>query len=374
MIKYLTRVPFLGLILVFVISISGCQRLSGEHSANFKGWKRVPIEYARGFAIFHNGKFTRVVVYNPWGKGKPLASFVLVKGRPKKGQIHVPLNKVGVFSATQLDAMKQLGLLDKVIGVSDIRYLNNKEIKKRYSEHKVEELAAGGNYFVEKILETAPHALFYSPYNSGQQLPSALASIPAIPFMDYMEPSPLGRAEWIKFTAVFFGKEKMADSIFNEIKTKYLKLKKLTKNIKNRPTVFSGKYYSGQWYVPGGNSYIAQIFHDAGANYVWKDIPKQGSFPLDFETVFKTAHNADFWRIIGTFGAIPSYAELAKENELFTQFKAFKEHHVIYCNPGQTAYFETSPLQPQIILADFIKAFHPELLPHYKPRYYKILP
>jgi iron complex transport system substrate-binding protein len=372
--RYISRLSLWGWMVVTALCLSGCHSNATKQTTRTVTKKEVPVEYAKGFAIFHEPDYTKVVVYNPWEKGKVLASFELVKGKPQKGQIAVPLDRVAIFSATQLDAMRKLGLLNKVIGVSDVKYLKNKEILKRYAEHKVTELYENGNFFVEKIVETQPHALFYSPFNAQQKMPAVLSSIPAIPFLDYMEPDPLGRAEWIKFTAVFFGKESQADSIFNRIKTEYLNLKALAAHVKYRPTVFSGKYYAGQWYVPGGDSYFAKIFRDAGGDYLWKDVPRQSSFPLDFEAVFKKAQNADFWRITGTFGVKASYAELANENQLFTKFNAFKKHHIIYCDPEKTAYFETSPLAPQILLADFIKAFHPELLPDYQPRYYKILP
>ena len=369
----LRRCSFLAWILL-MSGLVGCHSNSAKQNARVESIKGNSVEYAKGFAIFPHPDYTKVVVYNPWEKGKLLASFELVKGHPQKGQLQVPLNKVAIFSATQLDAMRKLGLLDNIMGVSDVKYLKNKEILKRYAEHKVVELSQNGDFFIEKIIEMQPHAIFYSPFNAVQKIPAVLSSIPVIPFLDYMEPSPLGRAEWIKFTAVFFGREKQADSIFNDIKTQYLKLKVLAQNVKSRPTVFSGKYYDGQWYVPGGESYFARIFRDAGGDYLWKDIPKQSSFPLDFEAVFKKAQNADFWRITGTYNVTPSYAELAGENQLYTKFSAFNKHHIIYCDPEKTAYFETSPLAPQIVLADFIKAFHPELLPDYHPGYYKILP
>lgn len=372
--NYVRKLTLLLMGTMLSVLVGGCHLNSAKQDTGIVDQTETSVEYAKGFAIFHYPDYTKVVVFNPWEKGKLLASFELVKKNPQKGQILVPLNNVAIFSATQLDAMRKLGLLDKVMGVSDVKYLKNEEILKRYAEKKVTELAQNGDFFVEKILETAPHALFYSPFNAQQKMPAVLSSITAIPFLDYMEPSPLGRAEWIKFTAAFFGKEKQADSIFNQIKTQYLKLKELAAHVKYRPTVFSGKYYDGQWYVPGGDSYFARIFKDAGGDYLWKDVPRQASFPLDFEAVFKRAQNADFWRITGTFGVNPSYTELADENHLFTKFRAFQKHHIIYCNPEKTAYFETSPLAPQILLADFIKAFHPELLPGYQPGYYKILP
>ncbi|MBN2615206.1 MAG: ABC transporter substrate-binding protein [Bacteroidales bacterium] len=366
---------FYGFLLIAVMAIlfAGCHQNEKKKSTghSISEWKN-QIQYARGFALFREGAKTKVIVYSPWEKGTVLDSFVLVKHPPAKGEIQVPLNRVAVFSVTQLNALQKLGLLDAVVGVSDVKYIKNEEIQKRYARHQIAQLAVEGNFFVEKILETHPQAMFYSPYQGSASLSPALSSIQAIPFLDFMEANPLGRAEWIKFTAAFFGKEKTADSIFNHISKAYLKLKKLADTVKYRPTVLSDKFYDGQWYVPGGDSYIATLFRDAGADYVWKNVRKQGSFPLDFESVYKKAGHADFWRILGSYGEKASYPALANENKLYTKFKAFRLHHIIYCK-AESGYFEKGSLEPQVLLADFIKAFHPELLPHYKPHYYKIL-
>lgn len=361
------------LILGVILLIAGCFQPEKKKATNSSASHvENQVKYAKNFALFREGEKTKIIVYSPWEKGKILASFVLVKHHPGKGEIQVPLKRVAVFSVTQLNALQKLGLLDVVVGVSDVKYIQNKEIQKRYANHRIGQLAVEGSFFVEKILATHPQAMFYSPYQGSASLSPALSSIQAIPFLDFMETNPLGRAEWIKFTAAFFGKEQEADSIFQHISSAYLKLKKLTDSVKFRPTVLSDKFYDGQWYVPGGDSYIATLFHDAGASYVWKDVRKQGSFPLDFESVYKKAGNADYWRILGSYGERATYQALAKENKLYTKFKAFRMHHVIYCK-AESGYFEKGSLEPQIILADYIKAFHPELLPGYKPHYYKIL-
>ncbi len=372
-----TTFRFLQAITIFLFMIflfSACGRIPEKNSIKTATNSKSAVKYATGFKIYHDNHQTRIVVFDPWHKGKIMANFVLVKGKAAKGQIHIPLNSVAVFSATQLNAIDQLGMLDRVMGISEATYVKNKTIRNLLKQHKITELAAGGNYYVEKILEEPPQAIFFSPYQSSQSLPVALSDIQAIPYLDFMENSPLGRAEWIKFTAVFFGKEKQADSLFRDIEQHYLNLKNLVGNPQQRPTVFSDKYFNGQWYLPGGKSYVAQLFKDAGADYIWKNNPERASFPLDFETVFAKAQQADFWRIVGTFGSKASYVALASENKLYTHFKAFKQHHILYCDPETTAYFEKSPLEPQFVLADFIKAFHPDLLPDYKPHYYKILP
>jgi len=369
-------VGLLPLLVPLMMIFDGCHYAnpSIKHASKPTADSSSLLSYAKGFAIFHEKHQTRVVVYDPWQKGKVLAQYYLVKGRPGKGQIHIPLNKAAVFSATQLDALDRLDLLSHVMGVSEATYIKNKSVQKLLKQHKITELAASENYYIEKIIEKAPQAIFFSPYQGHQSLPTALSSILAIPYLDFMESSPLGRAEWIKFTAAFFGKQALADSLFNRVEKQYNALLQLTDSVSYRPTVFSDKYFNGQWYIAGGRSYIARLFRDAGADYIWKDNKQRGSFPLDFETVFTKAQHADFWRIVGTFGAKPSYTALASENKLYTNFKAYRLHHILYCDPEATAYFETSPLEPQEILADFIKAFHPGLLPHYKPHYYKILP
>jgi iron complex transport system substrate-binding protein len=354
--------------------LPGCANRQNKPVQKSKPDATIAIKYAKGFAVFDDNSKTKVVIYNPWKKKKTvLKTFILVKGRAKKGEIRVPLDSAAVFSATQLNGLQMLHLLNKVTGISEARFISSPEIKKRLAEGGMVEMAAGGHYFIETILKHRPQAIFYSPFEGNAELPRTLSTLRGIPYPDYTETSPLGRAEWIKFTALFFGKEKTADSLFRVIEKKYLALKKLTDTVQRRPTLLAGKFFNGQWFVPGGKSYIARIFQDAGADYLWKDDNHTASFPLNFETIFKKAGQADYWRLIGTFGSTPSYRQIADENHLYTRFKAFKEHHIIYCDPQQTAYFERSAMQPQWILADFIKALHPQLLPHYQPKFYHIL-
>lgn len=360
---------------LFFISLlltSCVNNVEKETAHNSRGEKYI-LKYASGFSVTGKNGKTVVKVFDPWNKGKVMAKFVLTEGKASKGEIHVPLDSIAVFSATQLNALEKLGKLDAVTGVSDIKYINNKRVRQLIDNGRILEMAAGGTFFTEKIIETKPKAVFYSPFENSKPLPPVLKSLLFIPYLDYTEQNPLGRAEWIKFAALFTGTGKRADSIFNEIERKYDSLKKLVKYNGNTPTVFSGKFFNGQWYVPGGKSYFAQLFKDAGACYVFDYIEKSASVPLDFETVWQKAKDADYWRIAEYSAQTTGYDMLAKENGLYTKFKAFKNRHVIYCNIKKTEYFEKSPLEPYVVLSDFIKAFHPQLLPYYKPVYYKLL-
>ncbi len=360
--------------LLLTLAIQSCSSLSTRKEAIASKVENGNIEFAKGFGISSQGGKTLVTVFDPWHKGRILAEFVLTKGKAAKGEIHIPMDSVAIFSATQLNCISKLHLLNAIMGVSDSRYLQNKNILRSIAAGRITEMASGGTYFTEKILKLKPKVIFYSPYENSRPLPPALAKMLFIPYLDYMESDPLGRAEWIKFSAAFFDMGNTADSIFDKIAQKYTHLKKLTDTLTYLPTVFSDKYFGGRWYVAGGKSYVARLFADAGADYLWKNLDKEGSIPFDFETVYQKAANADYWRIVGTFGSEPSYKTLAAENELYTGFKAFRIKHIIYCDPQTTAYFEQSPLEPQIVLADFIKAFHPKLLPDYQPKYFKILP
>ncbi len=334
------------------------------------------VQFARGFDIYQWEGITRLVIYHPQKSGELYGEYYLAdvemtsRFRDTSHMITLPLKDVAVFSSTQLSAFIKLGELGKVKGISEAAYIIDPEVRKRMQQDSIIELAGSGHFFVEKTLEVNPGLVFISPYNLEEQHALELTGIPLIPFFDFFETDPLGRAEWIRFTAAFCGKEEWADSIFGHTVDVYRSYARLADEVTKKPTVFSDKYFNGQWFIPGGQSYIARLFADAGADYLWKEDSHKASFPLDYESVFERAHDADFWRIIGSYGDIATYESLAAENELYKHFKAFQNRKVIYCDAEQTAYFENSPLEPEIVLADLIKAFHPELLPDYKPKYY----
>ena len=139
------------------------------------------------------------------------------------------------------------------------------------------------------------------------------------------------------------------------------------------PTVASGRQIRDGWYIVGGQSYLAQIFEDAGAEYVMADNDDSGGTTLDFEEAFAKSVNADFWQIDGAYDGDYTLATLENEDPRYAHMNAFKRQQVLFCNLSRTPYRELSPVEPHILLADFVKAFHPELLPHYTPKYYNLI-
>lgn len=337
------------------------------------------VKYANGFDLFQKDSITKVVVYHPELSSVVIGTYYIASAEiaeqynDSKYFFRTSLDSVALFSATQINAFEKLGLLGKIVGVSESGYIKNSFVREQIVQGKIRELAGSGDFYVETTMMLNPSVIFYSPYKVIEAHPLDVTGIPLIPFYDYHETDPLGRAEWIKFSAVFFGLYNEADSIFKNIVNQYNQYKTYAEAATDKPTVFSDKYFNGQWYIPGGQSYIAKMLADAGSDYLWKDDLQKASFPLDYEVVFQRASNADYWRIVGSYDDIPSYKALQNENGLYSHFKAFKERKVIWCDAEETEYFEKSPLEPHVVLADLIKAFHPGLLPDHQPKYYQLL-
>jgi iron complex transport system substrate-binding protein len=188
----------------------------------------------------------------------------------------------------------------------------------------------------------------------------------------------LGQAEWIRFVGMFIGKEHEADSIFAGIESRYNTLKeKVSQCMSNSedslPTVFSGEMHGGNWYAVGGKNSLAQIFRDAGAQYVF-DNDDTGGVNIEFEQMYAAAANADYWRILNSFEGDFSYDALKSSEPRNELFRAFKEKKVIYCNMKRTPYYEKSPVMPDVLLSDLVAIFHPELMPaDYAPTFYRML-
>lgn len=197
--------------------------------------------------------------------------------------------------------------------------------------------------------------------------------IPLVPHLGYKEMTPLGQAEWIKFIAMFIGREEQANNEFAAIEKRYNELKEAVSAREKRPVVFSGEMRGGNWYAVGGKSFLAQLFKDAGADYFLKDDSRSGGVTLDYETVYSQAESAQFWRIVNSYSGKFSYDALRSEDSRYADFRAFRNKGVIYCNMREKPFYESMPVEPEVILADFIHVFHPEVLPDYIPKYYGLL-
>jgi iron complex transport system substrate-binding protein len=342
-----------------------------------KDTQLLPLEYAKGFQIEENESEKILKIYTLNDDKKQAEVFHLIGAQnqcsPKDANvIPVPCKRIICLSSTQLTYFFALDDIDDIVAINSSRHLFHEEMNQRIEKHLVKQIGKEGHFNTELIASLNPDVIFVSPFKTGGFDALKSLGFPLVPMAAYEEETPLGRAEWIKMIAAFIDKQTEADSLFNAVVSRYDSLKQLTANVEYRPTVFSGKMRSGTWYVPGGDSFYAHYFRDAGARYIFKD-NKKGAHPLDFETVYATAANCDFWRIL--LPEPPEYNKqsMKREDPRYADFKAFDNNRIFVCNIREVPYYEQNAMKPDVILADYIHFFHPELLPNYQPCFYKQL-
>ena len=354
---------------------------SGKQTSSKEALSSDSIQYAQGFTVQRFDTYIMVEVRDPWDSTRLLQRYLLVDrtksvpgGLPKGTIVKVPVKDIVIYTSVHAAIIDQLHETDKVIGVCEPRYMDTPAIQEGIQAGRIADLGEATSPNIEKMIEIGAELVIASPFQNSSYGPVEKIGIPIIEGADYMEAFPLGRTEWIRFYGLLFGKEEMADSIFKETEQAYLSLKDLTANIDNRPTVLSEKKFGSSWYVPSGDSYMAHLIEDAGADYMFKDLPGAGSTPLAFETVFDTALPADIWLVKYNPSSEMTYNDLRSEYTPYENFDAFKKKRIYTCNTGAVPYYEEFPIHPEYLLKDLIWIFHPELVFGYSPRYFREMP
>lgn len=340
-------------------------------------------QYTTGFLIEYHNSYKIVTVKTPWPGASESIQYALVQcGAPKpegfleEQVIEVPAKSIITMSTSYLPALDELGLLDRLVGLDDTTYVSNPTVLKMAEDGKLASIGYGSGVNVEKVLELAPSLVM--TYGSGapdyDAHPVLLqAGQKVVINAEWMDTTPLGRAEWLKFVAVFFNKEAEAETIFAKTAQEYQELIALTASVSQRPTVFNGSAYQGTWYMPGGQSFAATFLRDAGADYLWSDEASTGSLPLSVEAVFEKAKDADFWLNVGYVGSLD---DLKGMDSRYADFAAFQNGKV-WNNDAKTSptggndYYESAVLHPELVLADLISILHPDLLPNHQLVYYR---
>ncbi len=375
--------------LLLSITNSGCNLQSSKKNAGESGkyLYSEEIRYAKGFEVEYYEEYTKVVVNNPWSNSsKPYEVYYLYDSGSKKGKatsdgtiLNIPLTSLAVNTFSYFEFLSLLGELDIVSGVSDGFRIYNPDILKKIESGEIIDLGDPFNPSIEKTMAIRPQAIINTAYAQIDNYSERLkySGFKVIYTLEWMENSPLARAEWIKMIALFFDKKELADSIFYEIENRYLTLKEkvnASENIKDRKMVMSGDNFQGTWYVPGGKSFNATLFNDAGMEYYYKNNDQSGSIGLDIETVLTQFRNADLW--IGSNANL--YEELVTNDTKFLLLKPVKEKQVFNnhnrtTKTGGNDYFESAIANPDLILSDLVKAAYPDLLPNYSFTYIKPL-
>lgn len=330
--------------------------------------------YAGGFEIYEGEDYIRLTVKNPWEQAQNVSvDYYLVDKKSEvpeslkdKTIIRVPVEKLVCMSTTHLAYLEKLGQLDKISGISGSQYVSNPSVRERISAGEIKDVGYGQNINYEEIIRQKPDLVMM--YGVDSEITGIIQKfgdlgIPAILNAEYLESSPLGKAEWIRFMGAFFDQIQQADSIFKNIEIRYNQLVEKAAGAGPKPSVMVGLPYRDAWWVPGGESYLARLINDAGGNYLGKENSSHESYVVSFEEALLWASRADVWLNTGT----AFYREdILAADPRFESFRVFQKGH-IYNNNQRTSpeggndFWESGTMSPDVILADLIRIFHPEL-------------
>lgn len=368
---------------LFSLLFSACTQTTEQNNqeivvqANDKG-----LKYAKRFAISKADNYTLVHLFGNKKNYDTTTTFIvytdsidLSRFSKKLIPVKSPCLKIAALSSIYASMLCELGAINYLAAIDNIDYVNNPEVIAKHKRGNLPELVKAPEIDLEKTINLRPDMIFtfgMGEWSKDRDERLMRTGIPVAVSVDHLEESPLARAEWIKFFAVFVNSETQADSIFNAVENRYLSLKELAGKAGSRPTVFNEIKYSDSWYMPGGKSYVAQLLDDASANYLWKDNDQFGSLPLSFEQVYAKAKEADYWINLST---LKHKKDLLGYESRYAEFKAFKTGN-LYNNTrftnakGYSNYWETGMIYPDRILSDLILIFHPELKPEVKNEFY----
>ena len=355
-----------------ILAVAGCNPPADRHTSGDASSTK--IKYATGFKVSDIGRAKLVEVIYPFQGALSGYSYLLVpKGEtpPEHGHdarvIYTPLESIVCTSTTHIPLLDYLGETGKLIGFPTPDYISSEHMRRRIDAGEVADLGVDKGLNLEKLAVMDPAAVMGYTMSSdyGQFRKIEALGIPVVINGEYLEEHPLGRAEWIKFMGLFFGKEKQADSVFAFIENNYLDTKNKATNISAAPTVLSGIVYGDAWFLPGGQNYAARLLKDAGCRYLFAETESNGFLELSFEAVYERARDADLW--IGT-GSYRTLDEIAAADQRYTRFKAFQRGEVYNYDArmgarGGNAFLELGYLRPDLILKDLVSIAHPGLVP-----------
>ena len=336
--------------------------------------------HASLLTIVDRGSYVSVELADPWKKGATLGRYALVhkdsaipEGIPAGvTTIRVPVERAAVFSTVHANTLPELGALPSLVAVADGSFFAPADtVSSLIASGKVSDVGSSMSPSIEKLVASRAEIALLSPMEGTASPISDRLPVKPVYMADYMERSPIGRAEWILLLGELFGQRDRASGIFTGVIDSYsdLVFKKGSSAVK-APKVITELESSGVWYVPAGESYMARMLSDAGADYPWASTKGAGSLSLDMAQVLDRASDADVW-LMRLYGHDASRASVLAANPLNEKFKAFRTGEVYSCNTADRPIFNDIAFHPEKVLADYVAIFHPDVMPGYELRYYK---
>lgn len=407
--------------------MAACQ--GGKTAAAAEAGDTLEMKYAKLLTIVKHGdgeensdaaedidyQYAEAIIANPWKAGTMLHRYILIP-KGKEGDktvamlarrrstgarcttdtVRTPVERSAVFIAPHCQLMYELGCQQVIRGVCDLDYINIPDVKKRAAlsgntsaQNPIEDCGSSMAPDIERIIALKPEAILLSPFeNSGGYGKLDKLHVPIIEAADYMESSPLGRAEWMKFYGMLFGNEEgrvkreegksngisgscepKADSLFAKIEKEYLKLKAEAAGYPKGLSILTERKTGNVWYVPGGQSTIGILLKDANARYIFEDDEHSGSLAMSPEQILAKGKQVDVWAFKYFGGAPLSQAQLLQEYDGYKALAAFSRGNIYQVDTSTVPYFELTSFHPELLLREFIILAHGERFG--KLRFYK---
>lgn len=366
-----------------ILLLIGCKSETKEKVKTLQTQpKESDIKYATTFDVHHFDGYKEIYIHDLWPNSQTSLRYLLIEDSDKAPRhteaydavVKVPIKEIVVTSTTHIPSLDMLNETETLVGFPDLDFISTESARERIDAGKVMGIGKNEDINVERLLELSPDVVIgFAVDGLDPKLRTiARAGIPVLYNSDWVETTPLGKAEWIKFFGALYGKYELATEVFEQVEQDYLKTKELAKKAVDKPTVLSGAMYKDIWFIAQGNSWAAQFIADAQGEYLWKDSEGTGSISLGMENVLEKAHGADIWLNPSAF---ISKSEMDKANKVYAEFDAYKTGNIYSYVPkigptGGVIYFELAPNRPDLVLKDMVHIFHPELLPNYTPYFY----
>jgi iron complex transport system substrate-binding protein len=385
-----TQVNSAWLLLTFSLLIISCSQETkvsetSAHPGNLNQPDDYSIRYAVGFNLQTENDYHILQIFSHYNETADTTTYLLTKEGAVVPPLYagfktiqVPVDRIALLHSSYISLFDFCGAKDRIKAISEVKYVYDSVVYHDVQNGKLREVGYGESLDKEQLLDIGIDLVVTVGWpnvpNKNQQRLDELGIVQII-LSDWQESTLLGRMEWVKVVAALTGTLDLANEKFEEIAVIYDSLTQLTKTLENRPTIICNLPYRGSWYVPGGNSYVSNLLHDAGGRYLWADDKGTGGLQLDFETVYAKGLTAEFWMNPGFSFSLQDVTDKDQRLKDFSAVRNGKVYNSVNKISRNQAndYWESGITNPHLILADMIHILHPELLPDHQMVYYKSL-
>lgn len=363
---------------LFACLLQACSAGGASRAAKCVG-DTIAMSHSSLLCMVDCDSFFVVDVKNPWVEAQSKRYLLVPKdaplpcAMPHGTLLRTPLERALVFSSVHVSLFEKMAPA-AMKGVCDARYMLSNTVRERIKRGDLADCGSSLDVDVERVAQLSPDAVLLHPFENGGHGKIEKLSFPIVECVEYMEPSPLAAAEWMRFYGRLLGRAAFADSLFAAVCEEYENLVARAAGASSRPTLMCELKSSSAWYMPAGESTMGRMYREAGADYLFAVGEGQGSVPLSFETVLARAADADYWLFKYNSSVDKSRASLLADFSGYALFRPFKEGRVYACNTAKKTLFEDTFFRPDLLLAELIAIFHPSLMEGYSLKYYERVP